>query len=579
MSSLASEVKLWLEKRIVPLDFILVSFDVTLVESLIDVLLKCKNLSRIVLSNKFLEEFQVNKQIGTSKMEQKSPTKIISSLEYGSNPKPCLIFCDFNNNIRFTPMNLDYFENIDRQVKYRKNCLAVMMYRFTGNPPLNGYWMLNDSKIDNTSSLMFLELSEWGKMCQKSPKPPIFGKDFNPETILSKPELDKLWMISSREYLTYFIGSILGTDIYTDQLLSDENICVWIRGFIHETFNYTPNYDSLEFLGDRLCKTYFSIYMIAKYMSAAHQWYLADDLNLKELVLADREILTFTQEYKTDLFESLVGALFETCQKINISLANAALMNLFTLVGEQFPFEKKMIYGIDKHRITQVLSSLGFPVDGGDIKIELTEKNKGHKEAINIYKFEYTAKFEQFVIKLAQETLFKLKYEYNPTIELRDTAESKFWHSMATIFDKVGIDIRFAKSLKNSFLYTLSFFEPESFQKVKDNFGRMYPKENIDSLIKKVQFKSNKETDNNYVIMYINTFEVEPDSKLLNSLVLFTDPTQKAGDDCIEESQDLMQIKNLAAVKTPLVGETIGAYTLTSHELACYKCIKKFINT
>ena len=117
----------------------------------------------------------------------------------------------------------------------------------------------------------------------------------------------------------------------------------------------------------------------------------------------------------------------------------------------------------------------------------------------------------------------------------------------------------------------------KSFQKVKDTLGRMYPKENIDSLIKRVQFKSNKETDNNYVIMYIHTFEVEPDSKLLNSLVLFTDPTQKAGDDCIEESEDLMQIKNLAAVRTPLVGETIGAYTLTSHDLACYNCVKKFI--
>lgn len=601
MVSLASEIKMWLEKREESLDFILVSFDLPLVESLIDVLLTCENLSRIVLSNRFLSDHQVNKQPGTSRMEQKGPTKIISTLEYGKDPQRCLIFCDFDRDTRFTPSKLDYFENIDRQIKYRRNCLAVMMYRFTGNPPLNGYWMLNDSKIDNSSSIIFLELSEWGKMCQGAPQTPTFPKDYNPSEILSKPELDRLWMSHVRDYLSYFINFILKTDEFTDQLLSDENICIWIRGFIHETFNYTTNYDALEFLGDRMCKTYFSMYMTAKYprllknelteyhnqyMSKDHQCYLSDDMNLKELVLANRDVLTFTQGYKTDLFESLVGALYETCQRINFSLANAALLNFFTLVGEQFPFEKKMIYGIDKHRITQILESLGFPPGGDDIKINFNEASQGKmgtKDVISCYDFKYSLKFKNFVAWLITEhkkdltALFTLKYEFNPTREIRETALDNFWHSMAIIFDRAGIDIRFSKSLRNSFLYTLSFFDPESFQKVKDTLGRMYPKENFDSLAKRIQFKSNKETDNNYVIMYIHTFEVEPDSPLLNSLVMYKDLTQKAGDDCVRECEDLMQIKNLAVVRTPLTGETIGAHQLTSHDLACYNCIRQLI--
>lgn len=598
MTSLSSEVKNWIDRREEQLDFILISFDISLVESLVDTILSSENTSRIVLSNKFLDGIRVNKGVGTSKIEQKAPTRIISTIDFGKNPKPCLIFVDFQNGTRFTPLSLDYFENIDRQPRYRKTCRAIVMYRFTGNPPINGYWMLNDSKVDNTSSIIFLELSNWGRICQNAPSPPIFGKEFNPDTILTKPEIDLLWMRSVREYLSYFINAILDTDEYTEEILSDDNIPIWIRSFIHETFNYLKNYESIEFLGDRLCKTNFSIYMIAKYpgllknelteyhnqyMSKDHQWYISDDMNLKELCLCDREVLTFTSKYKTDLMESFVGSLFLTCQNISLDLAFRAVTNYFTLIGESLPFEKKMIYGIDKHRISQVLDSMGFNVNGGDIEIRFQEQNKGSMNARSKFVFIGYARFVGFVEKLQRENnkniseLLNFTYEYDPIKEEKEVAESIFWHSLAAIFDKNGIDIRFAKSLRNSFLYTISFFDPEAFQKVKDTLSRMYPKEDPETLVRRVQFKSNKETDNNYVIMYIHTFETEPDSPLLNSLVAYTDPTQKAGDDFIEEADYLMQTKNLAVVRTPPLGETIGTHTLTSHDLACYNCVKKFI--
>lgn len=600
MSSLVSEVKLWLESYERNLNFILISFDEEIIESLLRILVDCRNLNKIVLSNVFLDHYRTNGQRGTSKFEREYENKIIDTAMYGGNPSACIFLCDFNNSSKFTPKNLDYFETIDRQVIYRTHCLSVMMYRFKGNPPLNGFWMLKEAKIDGNNSMVFLELSEWGRICQGKPGLSVFATQYGTSDILSRPDLDIEWMNSARGYLSYLIFSILGTDIYTDQLLSDENICIWIRGFTHETFNYTTNYDSLEFLGDRLCKTYFSIYMITKYprllknelteyfnqyMSAEHQWYLAHDLNLEQFVLADREVLTFTKEYKTDLFESFVGSLFETCQKINPSLANVAMINLFTLVGEQFPFEKKMIYGTDKHRITQILSSLDSAL--GSVKVKFEEQNTGSINASATYSLDINPACMGFFEKLFTDhgkdlrPLFSLKYKFIPGVVTRQTAENSFWHSIAKIFDSADVDIRFVKSLKKSFLFTISIFDPECFQRVKERLSLMYPKEDPDVLINKVQFKSNKESNNNYVIMYIHTFEAEPESKLLNSLVLYTDQTQKAGDDCIDECEDLMQIKNLAVVKTPQEGSHIDSTnfqkSLTTHETACYNCAKKFV--
>lgn len=597
MSSLSDEIKNWVISYQEPLDVILLSYDIALVEPLVDVLLNVENCNSIVFSNKFIEPLRKNNQIGTSSLEQKAPGKVISTVEYGTNPKPCLFFCDFNNDTRFTPMHLDYFETVDRQPKYRKYCRGVIMYRYTGNPPLNGYWKFAVAKKDSTSSIIFLELSDWGKICQNIPEMRIDTDKTERVDILSNLRVSKIWLEDLKNHLRYLINNFLGNDNYTEELLSDENMIIWIKCFIHETFNYIYNYELLEFVGDKICSQKFTIYTAAKYprlqkneiteyhnqyMSKAHQWYLSDDLHLSDFVLADFSVFEITKKYKTDIFECFIGALFQTCQNISLSLAEIACQNVFTLIGEQFPFEKKMIYGINKHRISQVLESLGYKEGGKDFKIELYEKNKGTENPVSIWYINKSKDFEEFVENQKQKgkdisALLNLQLQYKPNVEKRDATELRFWDSIARIFDAANIDIRYAKSLKNSFLYTVSLFDPDIYQKAKNKLSQMYPKEDIDKIIKRIQFKLREgEGEGNYIIMYIHTFEAEPESALLNTLVMYTEPTQKAGDEYIEEMEELMQTVNLAVVPSPPAGKYIGSYWLTTFTLGCYNCVQKF---
>lgn len=601
MASLAEEVKKWIEKYNEELCFVLISFDYNLLESLLLVLYTIPNCKNIVLPSKFLADNRVNGVIGTSQFEVKYPNKIISTTDYGRNPQPSLFFGDFNNGTTLTSLNLDYFENVDREPRYRRYCRSVLMYRFTGNPPLNGYWSLDRAVSDNTSSIIFLKLSKWGEICQNIPKISITGDTTERVNILSNANVSKRWLDSLLVVLKYLVKNILETDIYTVELFSDENIEVWIKGFIHQTFNYIYSYESLEFLGDKICSAKFSIYTLAKYkrltqgevteyhnqyMSADHQWYLSEDLHFPEFVLADTNLLDMTKKYKTDLFESFVGALYETCSRVSISLAEIATLNLFILIGEQFPFEKKMIYGQVKHRMTQLFESLGYPNGGDDFAVKLYGNPK---DPVNIWYIYKSEKFTSFVetlktqyhkdISLILSGDFQVKF--NPAQETRDVSELKMWTDIARVMDSVGIDIRFAKLTKNSFIYEIALFDNDSYKAFTEKLLLQYPGYDIDTLIKRVQFKSNKKDKDSkiiYVLMYIHTFEVEPESKLLNSLTIFEEQTQKAGDDYIDEMNTIMQITNLAAVPLPYEGQIIGGKMRDPYELACYYCLKKFIS-
>lgn len=598
MSSLSDEVRKWVTSFNEPLDVILLSFDSALVEPLVDVLKDVVNCKHIVFSNKFLEPLRTNNVIGSSRLEQKAPGKVISTIDYGSTPRPSLFFCDFNNDTRFTPMHLDYFDTVDRQPKYRKYCRGVIMYRYTGNPPLNGYWKFAAAKKDSTSSIIFLELSDWGKICQNIPERRINNDTTERIDILSNLTVSKIWLEDLKNLLRYLIKVFLKTEDYTDKILSDENMIIWIKCFIHETFNYIYNYELLEFVGDKICSEKFTIYAAEKYprlqkneiteyhnqyMSKNHQWYLSDDLHLSDFVLADLSVFKITNKYKTDIFETFIGALHYTCKKISLPLAEIACQNVFTLIGEQFPFEKKMIYGINKHRISQVLESLGYRNGGEHFKVTFYENNKGSEDPISIWYIVASKDFVDFVEAQKKKgkdisALLNLQLQYKSNLEKKDATELRFWDSIARIFDTAGIDIRYAKTLKNSFLYTLSLFDQETYKITRNKLSIMYPKEDVDKIIKQIQFKLREgEGEGNYIIMYIHTFEAEPESPLLNTLVMYTDETQKAGDEYIEEMENIIQTVNLAVVPAPLAGKYVGTYELTSFALGCYNCVQKFI--
>jgi hypothetical protein len=584
------------------LDFILVSFDKELLDQIISLLLPNEKINKIIISSQLENDKEILKQFG--KLINDEKVVFLNSHTRSGNFNYSLFFADFENDIALTPKKLNYYENIDRNPLYRKFVRGISMYRYTGMPPFNGYWLF-DKSIGSIAggesggmgmgNSIFLKLSDWGDFCQNLSIPEVSGeKTVNIENVL----ISQKWLDSLKVFLEYFIQTILGTNEYNETLLNTDNMIVWIKGFIHETYNYIYNYQLLEMLGDKICSSKFTIYMATKYprltesqaseyhnqyMSKLHQWYISDDLNLSKFLLADMSVFTLTNKFKTDLFESLVGSLYQTCSTISIGLAEIATSNLFILIGEQFPFEKKMGYGGNKHRITQILESLGFPPGGSktqnkEIDISHEELNKGKENAVSFWKFKYTETFKNFVDSEKRKghdisDILTLSIEYDPYQSERDEKENVFWFEMDKIFTKAKIDILYAKTLKESFLDLLQKENSELYLRFKEKIRQTYG-EDTDRIMERIHFKSNKESDNNYVIMYINLFIVEPESLLLKSLSAYRDSTETLQYDYLEDVTEQYQIVNLACEK--ITKERVGS--LDTYKSASFRCIMKYIN-
>lgn len=603
MSSLQDEINEWTNSTNEIIDVILISFNIDLVNSILEVLDKNKNCNKIIIANQFLNDNRVNKKIGTSPFEMKYPGKIVATTDFGKNPSHCILFADFNGGTRLTPTQLDYFEKVDREPRYRRWCRSVMMYNFTGQPPINGYWMLEKIR----GSLIYLRLSDWGDICQNFPIFTIEDDKSERINITSNVSVSRIWLDNLKAHIRYVVPKFMGTSKYIDYITSDDNMIIWVKCFIHETFNKIYGYNLLEFVGDKISSAKFTVYMAAKYkrllqneateyhnqyMSHQHQWYLSEDLHLSSFILADFAAFTMTQKYQTDLFESFVGALYETVMNssismgeslsVAISMAELTLTNMFVLIGEQFPFEKRMIFGKSKHRSEQLLNSLRFPNGGEDFVVKLYEKDKGTETAVNTWYIEVSQKFLAFVEELKKEgkdisPMSQLTLVYKPQIRDRKNTELDFWDKIDRVFRDANLDITYSQLRNSVFITELALFDTKLHSDFVNKLKVQFPDQNVDVMIKRVQFDSTKNDNDNYVMMYIHTFEPEPNSKLLNSLTQYTEPTQKSGDDYLVEKDEFWQLKNLASVRLPLTKEVINGRTFDPYRLACYNCVKKYV--
>ena len=393
-----------------------------------------------------------------------------------------------------------------------------------------------------------------------------------------------------------------------------ENMIIWVKAFIHKTYNYIYGYESLEFLGDKICSTKFTIYTVVKYprltptelseyhnqyMSSDHQWYLSDDLHLLSFILADPDVSLAGFNYvkrKTDIFEAFVRALYQTSlngatsisgsAKKGMSFAENVTYNLFLMIGEQFPFEKKMIFGKSKHRITQIFQSLDIPIGKDDFEVRLREDDKGTANAKSRYFFNRSEKVIATLNKAREITgkditkILEVSYTYIPQYVDKETGEGEFWNRVSKVFEENNFTILDAKNVQMSFMSMLSVVNGDLYEKVKRKLSLTYPDVSPEILLQRIQFQSTTSNEEEgclpYVLMYFHTFTAEPDSKLLISFSSFDDLTQTSGDDYLYENTNNVQITNLSCVPMPMSGSMVGEYNLNRYNLAQYNCCLKY---
>lgn len=591
--SLIDTVKQWITSFNETVDFILVSLDKDLAMSIIDQLYDNTSITRIVIPIKLINNTEGTGTGGLSIFLTKYPGKVISSVDFTKDQAPCIFFGDFMNSSKLTHMRFDFHRNVELEHKYRKNCRGVLMYRYSGSPPLNGYWKLERSFQSDNGRFVFLKKSIWAEMVQSIPVLEFDNTEENRINIISNVDVSLKWINNLKIFLRHILPYFLGTTKLTEHFLTEESMIIWTRAFIHPTFNRVYGYEAMERLGDILIKMMFNIYMVSKYkrftdtelsmytneyLSKFHQHYITDDLGLTKFFLGDLNVVSHTLKTKTDLMETFTGAFFEVAQRMNISIAFVASQNFITIMGEQFSFYKRMIFGMPKTRVEQILDVLEFKNGGEDFQV-----NHGGDYQNAYWSVAYSAKFADYITRMKAEKhdisgLYKLQISYRPGQRTKDDVESELWEKIDDIFNRGQIDIRFAKLRKETFISSLSVTDNNLYILLKDKLARQFPGYDVDQVVKRIQFESNADDNNNYVMMFISTFEAEPESLMLRSFTKYIDPNQKSGDDYIEEVDIPMQIKNLAAVPMPLEREQTGPLAhLKPYQLACYRCVYMYV--
>lgn len=595
MSSLIDTVRTWIDSFNESVDFVLVSLDLDLVMTLLDQLHNHPGVNRVVLPKKIINDTRGTGDNGNSLFITKYPNRVITSEDYTKNQLPCIIFADFINSNMMTSQGYDYHKDIERQRKYRANCRGILMYKYVGSPPLNGFWQYERSFLSDTGRFVFLKRSVWAEMVQTMPAFQFDNAEENRFNITSDVNVSLKWILNLKKYLEHVLPYFLGGTTMVPFFTNDESMIVWTRAFIHPTYNRIYGYEATETLGDIMIKFMFCTYMVSKYkrftdtelseysneyLSKFHQQYISDDLCLTSFALCDWSVVVPTFKTKTDLMETFSGALFEVAQRVHISVGFVSGQNFVTLMGEQFSFYKRMIFGMPKPRVTHYIKALGFEFGGKTGDFIVREDGVYNAKTWRLY---ITPRFKEFIDVMFKSgrdirALEGLKIDYRPGHRLRDDVEEELYDKIDNIFTRSQIDIRFGQPKKNTFLPSLGGVDGHLYNLFKEKLAHQYPEYPVDKVVERIQFESNTDDGNNYVMMYIATFVAAPNSLMLRSFTKYVDITQKAGDDYIEEVDIPMQLRNLAQVPMPLESEQNSVLSqYTPYDLACYRCVQKYV--
>lgn len=166
-------------------------------------------------------------------------------------------------------------------------------------------------------------------------------------------------------------------DLYNFMITDPKAQAVWIRGFTHQSFdpNVDSNYEILEFLGDKILKHIFTVYlydtfpgydqhyltqMENHYMSAPEQTKMTQHLGLDRFIrVSDFGSRVFDVKITGDLFESFIGSIYTVANLyksgIGIFIAKKVLFNMM----ENYEIDEDIRYGSSAHQqITNIFGKL-----------------------------------------------------------------------------------------------------------------------------------------------------------------------------------------------------------------------------
>lgn len=579
------------------INFMIITLDDRLMNGLIDLFKTHDKINKIFIYPGFGEEKLSNdNKVLFSKNYDSNKLITVTTNKQNSTNK-CILFCDFINSTYLTINKHDYFDIIDRNDYFRKKCNSIIMYNYTGLTFNTSYWIHDSKLIKDDCSLEILKKSKWAELC----------------TSIKAYDRNKDKVENFKQFLNNILTKIIGTDEYNEEILSHQNLPTWIQSITHETYNQKYSYDRLEFLGDTIFKSKLAIYIqavypnlnageltnyITEYISRNYMSLWCNDLNLFNYIIVEeslRNVLADNIKIKCDLFESFIGALYQTCSIVDESLANVACSNLITLIGNSLTFEKKLSFGRPQHRFTQILDSAGLKYSQD--KDYYLQEEKNLVEEGEVYNILYLVfKPESFNILHniernkglpENEITHKLQtfWKYSP-LEITDIniARNAFWEGKCKVLEEYDIDIDFIKTQKmieEDYFDKVSKFDPELIQLARLKLSKIM-NNNDKKLSNYVQFIFNR--DNGYIIMYIHTEKLKPDSSLTKLDVSLSEKTQTASYDYLNKNEAYVQNVNLSVVEFPNVKQVIKDKTtgkdieLIPKDLGIYNAIKKFVN-
>lgn len=574
-------------------EFIIISYDSTIINHMVDLALTISNCYKITPLHKYLENLQKSNIVEYTALIKNLGSKYIEESEGYVNENPCIIFSDFQGTSRILG-TIDYYEKIDRSRKYRNRCINVIMYNHKGFITTNGFLIYDSDIMTDEFRIIFLKRSKWAEMCQSFPKLSLIqGNNIN---ILQNLTVSESWVNNVKLVIRHILTNLVDDENIINRMLSTENMETWVKMFIHPTFNYIYNYELMEFLGDSITSSKFDLYMCSKYerlnkdeatkyhnqyMSKDHQYYMSEDLKFPELVLYDKSMFTLDNKYKTDLFESFFAALFLTAQTIDYSFAEVICMNMMIMLCESLPFEKKMIFGKPRDRVDQVLKAVKMIDENKRPRFGILEERSNYGTPNARCKLIFHMDDKIILDKLKEDgkdltSINNSHITFNPNHKSEDEAYDEMWKLISEKFEKIGFDLRYTRTLIDPFFQKLITLDNDLYNrfisKLNENFQ---VKQGIDP-IRRIAFES--DMDIRVTSMYFNTYDVPENPKLLTSLVEYTDLSQLAGSDYLEQFDENFQIINLANSKIPEGSEIICGEQLDYFKVSKYRAIENYTN-
>lgn len=200
---------------------------------------------------------------------------------------------------------------------------------------------------------------------------------------------DEGWLFNLKNYLTGFLTeAIFGYKpeenrniplTIVNDLLSDKGLLSWVEAFTSENYNPQINYEKLEFFGDRVLETIFSLmtqknlpdmnehdYTVfkAKYNSKENQSQLIQKFGFESFIRTKFS----TRSIREDVFESFFGAIFKICRDLQnggIGLGMDVALKVLNYFYMDFDWKskeiEKVLEGDSITVVQQIFQRLGFP--------------------------------------------------------------------------------------------------------------------------------------------------------------------------------------------------------------------------